>query len=53
MKHKKQYEQPVTEVVELQVMNQLLTVSGAGDYGNGGDPMSGSRELEDLEMFEF
>lgn len=56
MKHKKQYEQPVTEVVELQVTNQLLTLSNPGDYGNGGNPVAGAREMEefeDLEMLGF
>lgn len=52
MKHKKQYKQPVTEVVELQVTSQLLTLSNPGDYGNGGDPVAGAREMEEFDALE-
>ena len=42
MKQKKQYEQPVTEVVEMRVTNQLLagSLTDPSDYPDGGDPFT-------------
>lgn len=48
---KKEYKKPVIQVFELRHEGHLLTLSGPGNYTDGGDPMSSSApELQ--EFFE-
>ena len=48
---KKTYERPLLQVFELRHEGHLLTLSGPGNYTDGGDPMSSSApELQ--EFFE-
>ena len=50
---KKTYERPLLQVFALQQTPNLLTLSGPGDYGNGGDPLSGSAPSYDDEEILF
>lgn len=49
MKQKKQYEQPVTQVVELRVTNQLLAGS-PGYNGFGSEEEWSSRPLDEEDF---
>ena len=47
---KKEYKKPVIQVFELRHEGHLLTLSGPGNYTDGGDPFSSpapSLELDD------
>lgn len=46
---KKTYERPLMQVVQLKQTAPLLTLSGPGDYGDGGDPMSSPELLPLVE----
>lgn len=50
---KSKYERPLLQVFELKQTPNLLTLSGPGDYGNGGDPLSGSAPSYDDEEILF
>ena len=50
---KKTYERPLLQVFELKQTMNLLTLSGPGNYGNGGNPISGGAPSYDEEDISF